>query len=174
MIYEMQLKNYDNVWQVENEFRKYEIKSCCYQIQTWCKNLRVMDTVKFGLANDNEWMSDYWGNRVIRQIDGFYGWKQQRYSGCANKQKFRSLVDEYFPNAHKDNSVVRIFDFTTDMFPKWEFDQSRRKYELEVFEGSLVNNFQEQYQRTPIGNIGKVRSQHAVNLFGELFDMHSN
>ena len=171
MIYEMHLKNYDNVWQVENEFRRLKIKSYCYQIQTFHNLTKFLDTIKFGLGNDTEWMNDYWGNRLVRQIDGLYGWQQERYSGCSNKQKLRALVDEHFPNAQKDDSVIRIFDFTPEMFPKWEFDQPRRKLRLEEIEGTLVNDFQDQYGRTPVGNIGKVRSQHAVNQFAELFDI---
>jgi len=160
-MYKFHLKNYRHVDEIQKEFRRLGIKHYIYEACT------LWDTLKYGLGADNEWKQGYWGNRLVRQIDGLYGWQGgERYSGCSNKQKFRQIVDQYFPDINKNDVTVFVHDYTAECSTLNE--QDRRKF-LECKEGDMLNSYIEQHNRKPYGNPGKVRGEHRPNNFRTLF-----
>lgn len=160
-MYIFALKNYRHVNGVEEEFRKLQIKSYVYKICT------PEDTIKIGVGNDFEWQSNYWGNRLVRQIDGLYGWQLgERYTGCENKKIFRSIIDSHFPTTNKNDVTCFVFDYTRE-YADWNERQTKKL--LEDKEGAMVNAYLEQHGRKPFGNPGKVRGEVQPNNFLELF-----
>lgn len=161
MYYKFKLSNYNNVWGLEAEFRKLKIKSYCYGFFT------VTGCIKYGKANDLEWESDYWGNRVVRQADAFLGWACERYSGCNSKSTFRNQLVQTECQTNKNFVTVVVFDYT-EQLKHLTYDQASDA--LLDIEGQLVNSYINQYGERPPCNFAKTRGEYALNKFSALFD----
>lgn len=71
------------------------------------------EIIKEGKANDDEWMTGTWGNRIYRQAGGIKGWGNLELND-SNANKTKELMAIYFPNTTKDEVIFDVHDFTDD------------------------------------------------------------
>lgn len=162
MMYKFDFANYRHVDGIENEFRKLAIKSYCY---AFCTSNEV---IKYGKGHDNEWKSGYWGNRAVRQADAFPGWEMgERYTTCNSKTKFRKQLIDNNLLIDKNLITLLVFDYTAQCS---HLSYNETDETLLIIEGNLVNAYIEQYGTRPKCNVAKVKGEHAVNTFKDLFE----
>ncbi|CAB4125400.1 hypothetical protein UFOVP181_46 [uncultured Caudovirales phage] len=122
--------------------------------------------IKYGKAADNEWQFGTWGNRIYRQAGGIPGWNGNELSDTS-AVKMNVQLREHFPNVTRDQVVITIYDYTSELE---DLDQSEIDRILLNEEDALVKKHTEVYGSPPKLNIQKTRTR-TKPLFDNLFEV---
>jgi hypothetical protein len=125
-------------------------------VKNYTYTFRTKDEIiKEGKANDKEWKTGTWGNRIYRQAGGILGWgPNMLFDSSAIKMKY--LMDIYFPYVTKNDVIIVIRDFTRDLIGMNENDVNQI---LLNDEDKRVQTYTRTYGGPPSLNIQKTRSK---------------
>jgi len=106
----------------------------------------ITGTMKFGQSDNNEWEKGSWGERIYRQAWHIPGWNIKCSPNMSGKEFLDTIA--HYPNIHKDDVIVKIWDMTNYAF----LSKDNHKFELTALENQLIEAYETMTGCTPIGN----------------------
>ena len=108
----------------------------------YCFRYNHHDIIKYGESINK-------GNsaveRVCRQSDNLPGWNNRTLPMSTSGADMLKIWQKHYPNIHKDQVSVDIFDFTT-------YPHVNKKV-IEHAEGKLIQSYMHTHNKQPIGNV---------------------
>jgi hypothetical protein len=153
-----------NACEIKSIMKKTGIKYYCY---AFIYNSTIM---KYGMSADNDWMRGSFGERIYRQAFQIPGWPSKPSPKSAGNDMLD--VIKYFPNIHKSNVCVKVWDMTGFPFAV----ESCPKDEVLECEKVLLDLHEKQFGSLPIGNIRDERqmpkkTRVTDQIFNSMFDV---
>ena len=158
-IYRIDLKNMLHAKDIRATMKAAGIKRYVYEF------IHNSETMKYGIQY--EWDNTTWGERIYRQAWWIPGWPKVPKSS-SGKDMFDII--QFFPNIHKADVSIRIWDMTK--YPNAFLND--KALEIKMLERELIKEYIDKHNRPPVGNIKTEdhmdnKSDIKADLFDALF-----
>lgn len=148
--------------EIKQLMKKIGVKYYCYMF------IHNSVTMKIGMSSDHDWIRGSYGERIYRQAFQIPGWPSKPSTKSAGNDMLDIIKN--FSGINKNDVLIKVFDMTNYPF-QCQHDPS---LEVKDLEQDLMDIYEEEHNRLPVGNIrderkiprkGRVLDETFKNLF---------